>query len=288
MLNALFTPLGGLLAALGAFTTFYITMWWSAVAKTSIKDTSLQLGTGFVTNFFDTLGIGSFAPTTAVFKFFKIVPDRLIPGTLNVGHTLPTIAEAFIFTAVIAVDPRTLVFMIAAAVAGAWLGAGIVASWPKRYVQIGMGLALLVAAALFVWRNLGGSGSDAGTMDLQGMKLVLGLAGNFALGALMTLGIGLYAPCMILVSLLGMNSTTAFPIMMGSCAFLMPVSSAKFVQKGAYSLLPALALALGGVPGVLIAAFVVKSLDVTQVRWLVVGVVTIAATMMLRSAAKNE
>ncbi len=63
------------------------------------------------------------------------------------------------------------------------------------------------------------------------MKLVLGLAGNFMLGALMTLGIGLYAPCMILVGLLGMNATAAFPIMMGSCAFLMPIASAKFVQK---------------------------------------------------------
>jgi len=288
MLTALFTPLGGLLASLGAFTAFYVTMWWSAVSKATPRESALELGTGFVTNFFDTLGIGSFAPTTAIFKFFKLVPDRLIPGTLNVGHTLPTIAEAFIFTAVIAVDPWTLILMIAAAVAGAWIGAGVVASWPKRYVQVGMGAALLVAAALFTWRNLGGQGSDAGTLDLQGMRLGLGLAGNFALGALMTLGIGLYAPCMILVSLLGMNSASAFPIMMGSCAFLMPVSSAKFVQKGAYTLRPALALAIGGVPGVLIAAFVVKSLDVTQVRWLVIGVVTIAATMMLRSAAKNE
>jgi hypothetical protein len=91
-------------------------------------------------NFFDTLGIGSFAPTTAIFKFFKIIPDQLIPATLNVGHTLPTIAEAFIFTTVIAIDPTTLILMIAAAVLGAWLGAGIVASWPKRYIQIEMGL----------------------------------------------------------------------------------------------------------------------------------------------------
>jgi uncharacterized membrane protein YfcA len=284
MLNLITSPLGALLAALAGVTTFYLAMWWTAVTKAKPADTAMELGTGFVTNFFDTLGIGSFAPTTAIFKFFKIVPDRLIPGTLNVGHTLPTITQAFIYTTAIEVEPTTLILMIIAAVAGSWLGAGVVASWPKRNIQLGMGFALLVAAALFAWRNLGGGGTETGTIGLSGMKLALGMIGNFALGALMTLGIGLYAPCMILVGLLGMNAAAAFPIMMGSCAFLMPIGSAKFVEKQAYSLRPALALALGGIPAVLIAALIVKSMDVKMMRWLVVGVVLIAASMMLKSA----
>lgn len=294
------TPLFGLQAALAAFTAYYLGAWWQgaahakqdpgapAEAKHGGAPAPAHLGIGAVTNFFDTLGIGSFAPTTAIFKFFKMVPDRLIPGTLNVGHTLPTITQAFIYTVAIDVDPKTLILMIVAAVLGAWLGAGIVASWPKRTVQIGMGFALLVAAALFTWKNLGLTAADTGTLDLQGMKLVLGLAGNFVLGALMSLGIGMYAPCMILVGLLGMNAAAAFPIMMGSCAFLMPISSATFVKKQAYALKPAIGLAIGGIPAVLVAAFIVKSLDVTTMRWLVVVVVTIAAVMMLRSAAKNE
>jgi len=210
----MFSPLAGLLGALGAFTIFHIGSWFSGARRNRAAadvpapvnaggmPSIVELLIGFVTNFFDTLGIGSFAPTTAAFKFFKLVPDRLIPGTLNVGHTLPTIAEAFIYTAIIAVDPKTLIFMILAAVAGAYLGAGIVASWPKRKVQIGMGCALLAAAALFTYKNLPAltgqpnllSGQDAGTLDLTGARLVFGLAGNFALGALMTLGIGLYAP----------------------------------------------------------------------------------------------
>jgi uncharacterized membrane protein YfcA len=294
------TPLLGLQAALSAFTLYYLGTWWTGAAKAKSVPGApaeaaaggfpnpIQLVLGFITNFFDTLGIGSFAPTTAAFKFLKMVPDRLIPGTLNVGHTLPTITQAFIYTTIIEIDMTTLILMIAAAVAGSWLGAGVVAGWPKRNVQIGMGFALLVAAGLFTWRNLGGGGTTEGTLDLTGTKLVLGLAGNFVLGALMSLGIGMYAPCMILVGLLGMKASAAFPIMMGSCAFLMPVASARFVQKQAYALKPALGLALGGIPAVFIAAFIVKEMDVTTMRWLVVVVVTIAATMMLRSAAKGE
>ena len=98
----------------------------------------------------------------------------------------------------------------------------------------------------------------------------IAIAGNFLLGALMTLGIGLYAPCMILVSLLGMNPTAAFPIMMGSCAFLMPVGSLRFIRERGYSLRNALGLAIGGLPGVLVAAYIVKSLNLDIVRWLVI------------------
>jgi uncharacterized membrane protein YfcA len=283
----IFTPLGGLLATLGAFTAFYVVYWWSAVTKAKPVESALELGTGFVTNFFDTLGIGSFAPTTAIFKFFKLVPDRLIPGTLNVGHTLPTITQAFIYTLVIDVEIATLVALIVAAVLGAWLGAGVVASWPKRNIQIGMGFALLVAAGLFTWRNLGGGAVDEGTLGLSGVKLALGFAGNFALGALMTLGIGLYAPCMIMVSLLGMNPTAAFPIMMGSCAFLMPVAGWRFVVRDAYAPRVALGLTLGGIPAVLIAAFVVRALSLEAVRVLVLGVAVYTALAMLLAARRS-
>jgi uncharacterized membrane protein YfcA len=181
-------------------------------------------------------------------------------------------------------DVRTLAAMIGASVAGAWLGAGIVASWPRRKVQVGMGAALLAAATFFTMKNLDlfpGGGDDLG---ISGLRLGLGVLGNFWLGALMTLGIGLYAPCMILVSLLGMNPKAAFPIMMGSCAFLMPVGSLRFIEKGSYSLGPALGLSLGGIPAVLIAALIVKELPLVTVRWLVVLVVVYTAAAMLRSA----
>jgi uncharacterized membrane protein YfcA len=291
-------PITGLLTALGALTVVYIVGWaklFMASRQRGAKGTTnpatdagaptaFQILLGAVTNFADALGIGSFATTTAVFRLKRMVPDRIIPGTLNAGHTLPTIVQAFAFTAAIPVDVLTLFSMIAAAVLGAWLGAGIVAGWSRRKVQIGMGGALLAAATFMLMRQLEMFPAGSDEIGVRGVKLAIAVAGNFALGALMTLGIGLYAPCMILVSMLGMSERTAFPIMMGSCAFLMPVASARFVKKNAYARRPALGLAIGGIPGVLLAAYIFTSLPIYWVRWLVVVVVLIAATMMLNSA----
>jgi len=253
-----------------------------------VRPTALQTAIGFVTAFFDTLGIGSFATTTAVYKLRHMVPVKLIPGTLNVGHTLPTIAQAFIYTQIVPVESTTLVLMIVAAVAGSWLGAGVVVHWPRRKIQIGMGLALLGAAVMMLMTALQLFPSGGDTLGLAGIRLVVGLAGNFVLGALMMLGIGLYAPCMILVYLLGMAPTAAFPIMMGSCAFLMPTSSVRYVKTRSYHVQAALGLALGGLPAALIAALIVKSLPLGTVRWLVVVVVIYTAVNMLLTADKAE
>ena len=243
----------------------------------------LDLAIGFAANFLDTLGIGSFATTTAMYKLFGLVRDEEIPGTLNVGHTLPSICEAFIFLVIVQVDVATLVLMIGASVVGAWLGAGAVSHWPRRKVQVGMGTALLGAAALMVMSQLSLVPGGGELLGLTGTRLALAVACNCLFGALMTIGIGLYAPCMMVIYLLGMNPRAAFPIMMGSCAFLMPVGSVQFIRAQKYNLKSALGLAIGGVPGVLLAAFVVKSLPLAAVRWLVVAVVVYTAAMMLRS-----
>jgi uncharacterized membrane protein YfcA len=293
------TAKAGLFVALGVFFAVYLVYWvmYLARAKRRLPEddpavergapTLLHLAIGFITNFFDTLGIGSFATTTSMFRLRGVVPDRLIPGTLNVGHTAPTVAQALIYISIVTADMTTLVAMIAASVVGAWLGAGVVASWSRRKVQIGMGAALLVAASLMLATQLGLFPLGGEAIGVEGTRLGVGVGGNFVLGALMTLGIGLYAPCMILVSLLGMSPKVAFPIMMGSCAFLMPVGSIRFIRKEAYSLRPALGLALGGVPGVLLAAFIVKSLPLGAVRWLVIVVVVYTALTLLRSAASR-
>jgi len=250
----------------------------------ALRPTSFHLAVGFATDFLDTLGIGSFATTTTAWRLARRVDDRWIPGTLNVGHALPSIAQALIYVTIIRVDLRTLLAMIAAAVVGAWSGSALVAGWSRRTVRLAMGTALLVAAGILVAGMLGRLPAGGDALGLSGRRLALGVLGNFALGALMTAGIGLYAPCMILVSLLGMSPAAAFPIMMGSCAFLMPVASLRFVRRGAYDVRAALGLALAGVPAVLVAAFLVRSLPLDAVRWLVVGVATYTAVTLLAAA----
>jgi len=293
-------PITGLLTALGVLTAVFLAGWARAVRGAKQIDgrdshatdtrfpTAFQIALGAVTNFFDALGIGSFATTTAVFRMRTMVPDRIIPGTLNVGHTLPTIVQAFMFTAIIPVDVLTLFMMIGAAVLGAWLGAGVVAGWSRRKVQVGMGIALLAAATFMLMRQLSLFPAGSEEIGVRGVRLVMAVGGNFVLGALMTLGIGLYAPCMILVSLLGMSERTAFPIMMGSCAFLMPVGSLRFIGEQAYSLRNAVGLAIGGVFGSYVAAKFFESLDIRMVRWLVIVVVLYTAVTMLMSASSEK
>ncbi|MEP6883849.1 MAG: sulfite exporter TauE/SafE family protein [Gammaproteobacteria bacterium] len=241
---------------------------------------------GFVTNFFDTLGIGSFAPTTAYFKLRARMPDEQIPGTLNVGQALPSMSQALIFISIVRVDLITLYTMVAAAVLGAWLGVGFVARLSRRAIQLGMGGALLCAAMLFLASNLHWMPGGGDALGLLGPRLIIAVLINAFLGALMMLGVGLYAPCLILVSLLGMSPLAAFPIMMGSCGLLMPIGGARFVRSGRYNLGAALGLALGGIPGVLVAAYIVKSLPIAWLRWLVLVVVLYAAIQMLRSARR--
>ncbi len=281
-----------LFAALIAVTVWFLLAWRSAVRTARAEGrhaddppaTRFHGVVGFVMCFFDTLGIGNFAPTTSLFKFRRSVRDEWIPGTLNVAYTLPTVAQALIYISIIQVDFTTLVAMIAASVLGAWLGAGVVSRWPRARIQVGMGCALLAAAALMLMTQLQLVPLGGSALALRGSVLAAGLVGNFSLGALMTLGIGLYAPCLILVSLLGMDPRAAFPIMMGSCAFLMPVAGMRFIRQGSYSLRASVVLALAGIPAVLIAAYIVRQMPLQYVRWLVVVVVIYAAATMLRSA----
>ena len=281
-----------LFVVLGIFVTIYLIGWISVERKrqhaaTDTKPEPKGLLIGFITNFFDTLGIGSFATTTTAFHHLRLVDDRVIPGTLNVGHTLPTIVQAFIYIAIIQVDMTTLVALISAAVLGSWLGAGVVSGFSRVKVQAGMGGCLLVLSVVMLLRALNVvPGGEA--LGLSGTLLLIGITGNFILGALMTLGLGLYAPCLVMIALLGMSPTTAFPIMMGSCAFLMPIGSLRFVRSGAYNLRAAIGLAIGGIPAVLLAAYVVKSLPPRVVAWLVVFVVLYAAITMLRAALKER
>jgi len=265
-----------LFAALLTLTAVFVAVWSRASWR--------HIAIGAVTNFFDTLGIGSFATTTSMYRLWKLVEDQHIPGTLNIGHFLPTVVQALVYITIVEVQFQTLIVLIAAAVAGSWIGAAIVAGMPRAAIQRGMGVALLVAAVLMVMTALNRFPGGGDALLLTGTRLVVAVVITFFLGALMTLGIGAYAPIMIMVSLLGMNPTAAFPIMMGSCAFLMPTAGFQFIRKNKYDVRAAVGLAIGGIPAVLLAAIIVRSLPLTWVRWLVVVVVVYAATSLLRSS----
>jgi uncharacterized membrane protein YfcA len=352
------TVIAVLFVALAILTLAYVGIWVVEARKsTDTPDPGSpdaeRIAVGFFANFFDALGIGSFATSTTYFRLRKLVRDELIPGTLNVGYCLPTITQAFIGIAVIAVDPMTLVLFIATAVAGAWFGAGVVSRMPRRAIQVGMGIALLVAAGFMLAKvtrvmpsddvrvgaqeaviresasagakpvatlaagtrlellNAGHDWSKVRTIDadtngarpegyvetaaaqgivlgVTGLKLALGLVGSFFLGSIMPLGIGYYAPCMVLIAVLGMSPSAAFPIMMGACAFLMPVASAQFVRLRKYSLRTAIGMAIGGIFGSALALLVVKSLNLYYVMWLVTVVIVYTGVSLLHTAAREK
>lgn len=276
-----------LLSALGVIAAVFSSVFvWTAKKRKELMPNLEAVALGAVTNFFDTLGIGSFAPTTAWLKFRKLIPDSFLPPTLNVGHALPTVAQALIFITLVQVDPKLLIACIAAAVAGATIGAPIVVRLPLRVIQFAMGIALFIAAALYAAKNTGMLPGGGAALTLGDPYFTIAVAGHFVLGALMALGIGLYAPSLMMLSLMGLDPRAAFPIMMGACAFLMPISGIPFVLSKRINLKVALGIAIGGIPAVLVAALIVKSLPLDTLRWGVVAVVLYASGLLLYSAVR--
>ena len=280
-----------LLAILGLLGVVFLIVWiraarsgpgGSAAERLSFP-TPLQLAIGAVTDFFDTLGIGSFATTTTAFRLLKVVPDEKIVGTMVVGHALPVVVQAFIFLVVVEVDPTVLASLVVVSIAGSWLGAGVAAKLPRRAIQIGIGTGLATAAFFMLLSQLGALPPGGVALTLTPVKLTFALVVNFVLGALLMLGIGNYAPSLILFSLLGMDPRAAFPIMMSSGAMMQMVGGFRFIKAGRLDHRAAVGLTLGGIPAVLIAGLIVKSLPLNVLRWLVVVVVTYAAVMLLRS-----
>jgi uncharacterized membrane protein YfcA len=243
---------------------------------------------GAVINFFDTLGIGSFAPTTAYFKFRRLVPDRLIPATLIAASALPAITQALIYVRVIKVDPTLLVICIAAAVLGSWLGSSFALRLPARPIRLAMGTGLLIAAGLMALSNLGLLPAGGTALELDPMRMGIAAGACFVFGGLLNLGIGFYAPALIVLSLLGLEPRAVFPIMMGACAFLMPVTGLKIVRHPEIDMRIVLGIGIGAIPAILLAAFFVKEIPLQALRWLVMAIVLYAGGLVLRAGLRQE
>jgi uncharacterized membrane protein YfcA len=277
----------GALVLVGAY--FLRQLAGAAIAAGATRPTVEGLALGAVTNFLDTLGIGSFAPSIAWIRFRKLVPDRLIPLTILAGYILPVILQGVIFLILlgIGIDPWLIIGSIVAMVIGGLLGVPMAARAPIRLVQGIVGIALLLAAIFFTLANLGlmPAGGTATALPL-GQSLAI-VALHFLLGILLSFGVGNYAPTLAIVSLMGMDPRLAFPIMASAAGIAGAAAATRCLRvvKLDYSFV--VGLAIGAIPAVLVAAFIVKEMPVEMLRWLVVIVVSYAGLTLLAAAARK-
>jgi uncharacterized membrane protein YfcA len=283
------------IAALVLVNVAFVVGWLLAMRRHRLRGRPQlpDVAIGALTTFLDTLGIGSFAPTTALLKFRGKVADELIPGTLNVGLNAAAFVETLLLIGLVKVQPALLAAMVGSSAAGAWLGSGVVSRMPRRSIQLFMGAALLIAATFFAMSNLGAFPAGGVALGLAGWKFPFAVAVSFVLGALMCVGIGNYAPLTILLALLGMAPIGAYPIMMASDGLLQPVASLGFFRSGRFSHTASLGLSVGSFVGVPLAYSILKYVldrpdGIKLIRWLVTVVVIYAAVTMLRSARRER
>lgn len=283
MLNVLVIGIGVVAVMYVAYLVRAAVMW----AETPSIEAVLL---GALTNFFDTLGIGSMAPTMAWFKFRALVPDRLIPATMLVGHALPVMLQAVIFLLLLGVfiDPLLLGGSILALLAGAWLGAPLAMRARIWVVQAIVGFALVLAAVLFILANLDFMPAGGSAASLPLPLTIVALVANFLFGVLLNFGVGNYAPTLALLSFMGMDPRLCFPIMAAGGALAAAGASFRYVKFGKINLRIATGMALGGIPAVLAAAFLVKSMPILMLRWLIAIVILYAAAVMLKAAVANR
>jgi uncharacterized membrane protein YfcA len=284
MLLALLVPLGL------AILLFAVVLVRSAIAKNA-KPSPEAMALGSVVAFFDTLGIGSFAPTTAWFKFRKMVPDRLIPPTMLVGLTPPVVVETIVFLTQLGVkvDPVLLFGSCVALLLGGLVGAPLVAGARVWIVQLVVAIGLTLAgiaygldAAAAAHINIVPSGGTAS--GLPPLLTIIAIAASFGFGILLNFGVGNYAPTLVFLSLLGMNPRLCFPIMAAGAALMGAGAGVRHIRIGQIDLKVVLGLAIGGIPGVLIAAYVVVKMPLDYLRWLVIVVVLYTAAVMFRAS----
>src|SRR5918993_3800151 len=281
--------LTALLVALAALVTLYVLIR-SAARRGMLAPNPEAVILGAVTNFFDTLGIGSFAPTMAWFKFRKLVPDRLIPPTMLVGHSLPTMAQAVIFLILLGVlvDPVLIVGCSLALMFGGLFGVPLVARARVWIVQLAVAIALVVAAVLYTVSNLHLMPAGGVASELPLGLTIAAIAANFVFGILLNFGIGHYAPSLVMLSLMGLDPRLAFPIMATGGAVTIAGAGTRHLLIGQINLRIALGIVIGGIPAVLIAAYIVKDMPLEMLRWLVAVVVLYASAVMFQSAHKGR
>ena len=279
MLIALLVPI--VLATL----TFSVVLIRAAIADRA-RPTLETIGLGAVVSFFDTLGIGCFAPSTAWLKFRRLVPDRVIPPTILVGLTITAVVESVIFLLQLGVkvDPVLLAGCIIACTVGGMIGAGLVHRTRVWIVQLVVAIGLFLAAIAYGMTNLNlfPGGGTASSLPLA--LTVIAIAANFVIGVLLNYGVGNYAPTLVMLSLMGMDPRLCFPIMAGAAGLMGATAGIRHIKTGHLDLRVVVGLTIGGIPAVLVAAYIVVTMPLGILRWLVLVVVLYAALLMLRAS----
>lgn len=241
----------------------------------------------FIIFLLSTFGVSDFAIGASLYPRMKWLDEKKLPGTLNTACVIPVAVMALAYISSIQVGIATLIIAVVAQVIGAYVSPRYVVKLPVNVIKRFISVGLLVAAAMILAGkfNLMPSGGDA--VSLTGFKLVLLGVLSLIYGALNNIGIGSYALTMATVYALGLNPGVAFPIMMGACTFSVPVGSMQFIKFDSYSRKITLFASTAGVIGVLVAAFVVKSMDVSALQWLVAAVILYSAVTMIMSTLKE-
>lgn len=283
MLIALLVPL------ILAILLFTFVLARAAIEKRATPNLEAMV-LGAVVSFFDTLGIGSFAPTTAWMKFRRMVADRLLPPTMLVGLTPPAMAESLIFLILLGVkvDPVLLFGCALAVLLGGLVGAPLVARARVWIVQLVVAIGLVLAAIAYAMTNLHMMPAGGTAAGLPMGLTIAAIAANFGFGVLLNFGVGNYAPTLVTLSLMGMDPRLIFPIMAAGAAVMGAGACVRHIQMGQMDLKIVVGLAIGGTPAVLVAAFIVWKIPIELLRWLVIVVVIYAAAVMAHAAWKGR
>lgn len=259
----------------------------AALAKRATP-TVEALALGAVVSFFDALGIGCFAPTTAWLRFRKMVPDRLIPPTLLVGLTAQAMVQSIIYMSFVEVDWVLLVGCVIANVLGGLLGAPLVVRARVWIVQLVVAIGLVLAAGAYTMTNLDLIPAGGTATGVSPLLTIVAISVNFVLGVLMNFGVGNYAPMLVMFGLMGMNPRSSFPVMATGASLMGVGASVKHIQIGQVDLRICLGLAIGGIPAVLVAAFIVKEMPIVWLRWMVIAVVLYTACVLMIAALRGR
>lgn len=266
----------------------YLIVSYARKNKISLKDRFWTgFAIGYVTDLLDTLGIGTFATTTSLLKATKLIEDdRRIPATMTTAHIIPILLEALLFITIVEVEMTTLISLAIAAFTGASVGARVTQHWDTKKVQRVLGILLIIAAGIMVYRMVTNPGADLANdvRGLTGWKLLVGIVFDFFIGMLLSMGLGNYAPELIFFSLMGISPAVALPVMMLNAAMMLSAGAKQFIQSGRVNWPGVPGIIVGGVLGVLTAAFFLSNLDINNLKILVVFIAVYTGMTLLRSS----